>query len=240
LEYQLPLVLPKGILEKCRYQGMKLAPSIRLRRFTVGVLVALFAFTLSAAGQAVTISSKKAHSAANPRAVVSQSCQDAMDALRSIRSVTESESGIAYRDYAPRVLDAKVKVDRCQNSTPGTIALRLVMREYELASRAWNAGLVTEFGGVDAMAEIGNTLDRNAEISKCPTVRNIIENVGQSQDHGEALALSWGAERAKLLAKMPWIVQRPVLIGLLVGQTPSILWACASAHLAEAEQLTQQ
>src|SRR5262249_891418 len=35
--------------------------------------------------------------------------QEALDALKALQSVTQS--GISYRDYAPRVLDAKVKVD---------------------------------------------------------------------------------------------------------------------------------
>jgi hypothetical protein len=33
----------------------------------------------------------------------------AMDSLKALRSVTES--GISYRDYAPRVLDTRVRVD---------------------------------------------------------------------------------------------------------------------------------
>ena len=36
--------------------------------------------------------------------------RDALDALRGLQSVVES--GLTYRDYATRVLDAKVKVDR--------------------------------------------------------------------------------------------------------------------------------
>jgi hypothetical protein len=39
---------------------------------------------------------------------------DALDALKGLRSVTEV--GLSYRDYAPRVLDAKVKVGQCSRT----------------------------------------------------------------------------------------------------------------------------
>jgi hypothetical protein len=164
---------------------------------------------------------------------------EALDALRALRSVTES--GVTFRDYAPRVLDAKVKVDRCQNSSAaGTVPVRVAMREYELASRAWSARLAIGFSGTDAMAEVGKTLDQTPEISKCLAVRAVIEKVNQSEGHAGDLAESWGLERANTLAAMGWEFQRPILIGLLMGQTPAILWSCASSQLTEAERLTEQ
>ena len=55
---------------------------------------------IEVAGQPITISLEK----------VKAIYFGVADALKALRSVTQS--GIAYRDYAQRMLDAKVKVDR--------------------------------------------------------------------------------------------------------------------------------
>jgi len=107
------------------------------------------------AGQAMTIPLGKVQAiyfgAQRPASVSTAPAPfaEALDALRALRSVTES--GVTFRDYATRVLDARVKVDRCQNSSAAaTVAARLAMREYELASRAWSAGFATEFDDAPA------------------------------------------------------------------------------------------
>ncbi len=240
-------------------------------RFAIGVLVTLSAVTLKGdtvelktgerldgafrqasaagvviviAGQAMTIPIGKVQAiyfGQNPSSASATPSPfaEALDALRALRSVTES--GITFHDYATRVLDAKVKVDRCQNSSAAnTDAVRLAMREYELASRAWSASFAAEFNGAAAMAEVGIMLEGTSEISKCPTVRSVIEKVDQSQGHAEDLAQSWGGQRAMVLARIPWASQRPILIGLLTSQTPAILWSCAASQLTEAERLTEQ
>jgi hypothetical protein len=58
---------------------------------------------------------------------------EALDALKAVRSVTTS--GVSYRDYAPRVLEAKIKIDKYLQSTKepdqrSGLQLRSAMRYY--------------------------------------------------------------------------------------------------------------
>jgi hypothetical protein len=100
--------------------------------------------------------------------------QDALDALKALRSVTES--GVTYRDYTPRVLDTKVKVDRYLNSAGDTegqqvAAIRLAMRAYELASRTWTANIKD----LESMRSLVNGLNE-PEILKCDSVRSFMRD----------------------------------------------------------------
>ena len=96
---------------------------------------------------------------------------DALDALRALRSVTAS--GITYRDYAPRVLDARVKVDRYLGSAASDNAelknaIGIAMHEYELASNMWN-GVITD----GALARYYNIakIQEDPKVSNCPAVQ---------------------------------------------------------------------
>ena len=63
---------------------------------------------------------------------------EALDAVRALRSVTESS--ITYREYAPRVLDAKVKVDRYLSSAkPDEAELKIPLNQASDAKRLWSA-----------------------------------------------------------------------------------------------------
>jgi hypothetical protein len=74
------------------------------------------------AGQPITIALEKVQAiyfgAAPPVRTAAEStrAQEVIDSLTALRSVTAS--GISYRDYAPRVLDTRVKVDRYLSSAP--------------------------------------------------------------------------------------------------------------------------
>jgi hypothetical protein len=205
---------------------------------------------IEVAGQTMTIPLEKVQAiyfgAAKPTSAlkVPTASAEALDALRGLRSVTDS--GVSFRDYAPRVLDAKVKVDRYFGSpTTDTEELRnaigVAMREYELASRTWALSISASRGTeVIVQSGTGKTIEEDAGISKCPAVRNIIDQVDK-----ERLEVSWLAPYryqivswARLGAS--WSEQRQAMIGYAVGQTPRILWACASAQLGDADRLLAQ
>ena len=147
--------------------------------------------------------------------------QEAMDALKAIRSVTGS--GIAYRDYSQKVLEAKVQVDRYISSSANDSvdlrnAIERAMRQYELASQAWSGAIAhTE----NELTAIGKILEANSEISKCSAIWSMIGQVDQSLDKNRP---NWPEERASK-------------IGVRVGVRPALLWTCASGQLARAERL---
>jgi hypothetical protein len=186
-------------------------------------------------GQPITLPLEKVHAiyfgAGKISSVVGPApSQEAVDALKALRSVTES--GISYRDYASRVLDAKVKVDRYLSSAANDgAALRsgigLAMREYELASQAWSTAISTSVGTLAVATSVGRTLDGDPEISKCPAIRQWIDQTNQT------------AARSRVTRNNS-PDQRAAMIGLLAGQRPALLWTCASAHVAEAERLLAQ
>ena len=98
--------------------------------------------------------------------------QDTLDALIALRSVTES--GIAYRDYAPRVLDARVKVDRylstSKDSPELTNPIRIAMREYELASQVWNNDPLQWSNKAQQIVD-------DPIIFKCPAIQEAIQHI---------------------------------------------------------------
>lgn len=178
---------------------------------------------IEVAGQSITIPLEKVQAiyfgAVVPaRTTALSPSQEAMDSLKALRSVTES--GIAYRDYSQRVLDAKVKVDRYLTS-PATDAaalrtgIALAMRDYEFASRAWSTSFSTAVGTLAVATSVGTALYGDPEISKCPAVKQfLIEMAGKK-------------------GKPPNVG----VVGLVVGGRPAVIWACASAQVAQAEQL---
>jgi hypothetical protein len=100
---------------------------------------------IEVAGQAITIPLQKVKAiylgaAPSTAANSSTPAREALDALRGLQSVTET--GLNYRDYATRVLDAKVKVDRYLSAFPNDPpelrkSIGVAMREYELARESW-------------------------------------------------------------------------------------------------------
>jgi hypothetical protein len=72
-------------------------------------------------------------------------CEAALTALKGLESVTKS--GVNYAEYARRVLDAKVIVDRAFGSeaAPDQAAaqsrLQEAMQLYQFAASAWNTGI---------------------------------------------------------------------------------------------------
>ena len=140
---------------------------------------------IEAAGQPITIPLEKIRAiyfgVAPTRTVADPApFQEALDALKALRSVTQS--GIAYREYSTRVLDAKVKVDRYVSLAKTDAAefrgaIGLAMREYELASQAWSTTISTSMRGLAVATNVGMSLDEDPEVSKCPAIRQMIDQM---------------------------------------------------------------
>lgn len=146
--------------------------------------------------------------------------REALNSLKALQSVTHT--GLSYREYADRVLDAKVKVDQFLRSPADRdpkllTALRLskirsgidtVMQYYELATQAWNAHLVNES---QRSREIGERLRNDTVLRDCSAIR---------------IKTTPGTDSLRT--------------GLVLGRNPDILWSCASTKIAEVEQLLEQ
>jgi hypothetical protein len=145
---------------------------------------------------------------------------EALDALRALRSITES--AVAFRDYAPRILDCKIKFDKylgaSGNDTQelGT-AIRLAMREYELASLAWD----TSFPGHGDLAmwkKVEAGLDSNI-LSTCPIIEQVVKKLELTASyHG------LGMQDTDTVGGKPACM---------------VLWSCAADRVAEAERLVK-
>jgi hypothetical protein len=149
---------------------------------------------------------------------------ESLDSVQALRSVVKS--GVAYRDFAPRVLDARVKVDRYLNSpeSPGEANLRAsvsaAIRYYELASNLWNASIVGSAKSEAEYASVGLELQTNLRISGCKGTRDILDVIKLS-GHGDTSNLQVFASA----------------IGSLGEQLRSALVSCAAAKVSEAEKL---
>jgi hypothetical protein len=116
--------------------------------------------------------------------------EDAIDSLQALNSVVTS--GVRYVDYAPRVLDARVKVDRFldRNNSAGAKRLRSLMLIaiscYEAQSKLWNAKLFSGSDGTAHRAVVGLELSKNMRVlGACPAVRQTIYSITPS---GESFA----------------------------------------------------
>jgi hypothetical protein len=173
-------------------------------------------------GQSITIPLEKVqaiHFGAVPaRTVAGPALSElAIDALKALRSVTES--GISYRDYAPRVLDTRVKVDKYLSSPANDAkalqkAIETAMREYELAGQSWNRQ-----GDLSRWSNLDPDL-----LKTCPAVGKVAENM--------KLATSF-----QVLGMVEEAEKRVTVDG---QSAPVALWKCASAQVAEAERSLAQ
>lgn len=171
---------------------------------------------------------------------------EAVDALKALRSVTSSS--VSYRDYAPRVLDAKVKVDKYLSSPGGDDArrdtIRAAMQYYELAATAWNAEIVKDY---DRAREVGQAL-QNPALAECPTVKKVI-----AESEASAERISNGTEI--VIGRMKYKNPPPPLspgetremhtkntaamfTGNSLGQQPGLLWSCAASKIEMLEGAT--
>lgn len=147
---------------------------------------------------------------------------EALTALKGLRSVTAS--GINYRDYSTRVLDAKVIVDRYvgeAGADPQAAIIAKAMQYFELASQAWGLRISGFTGGLGRLVEVGQAVAGN--LTDCPSLRAAIEQGDQF--------------RAKMKIKPPKTdAEKLMNIGSDMGE-PAPLWKCGSERVGDAERL---
>jgi hypothetical protein len=181
---------------------------------------------IEVAGQAITLPSEKVQAiyfgAAKPLAAspaAPPASQEALDAIKALRSITGS--GIAFRDYAPRVLDARIKVDNylsASASDAGDLrgAIGLAMREYELASRVWGASIS---GDSSIPKTIEASLDPDL-LNQCPVVKKVLDWAKLATDFR---ILGFELSSKQMVDGQPGYVA---------------LWQCAAGEVAEAQRLS--
>jgi hypothetical protein len=140
--------------------------------------------------------------------------QEAMRALKGLQSVSQgsiSQGGITYRDYAHRVKDAKVIVDRyllqkpSEPESPGKSAIKDALDFYMFAASVWNARLSMNISG----------LGTHRMVERCPALRDKLD-----RSPPPSPAYETGRWRDA---------------GVISG-IPAI-WSCAGDKIAEAEKL---
>jgi hypothetical protein len=139
---------------------------------------------------------------------------DALRALKGLQSATAG--GVIYRDYASRVTDAKIIVDRYlqddkSDNDSVKAAIAGAMNYYTIATRAWSAS----FPGANSEA-----LMPDPAIHECVTAMKEIER--RRKDLGQ------------LYKDSP---RKDSLDGIYLAAHFSSIWPCASDKIAEAERL---
>jgi hypothetical protein len=130
---------------------------------------------------------------------------EALKALKALQSVTTG--GTNYRDYAPRVSDAKIIVDRylsAVSEAPERPAIATAMGFYVLAGSAWSAKVSRS--NYEAVG--GNPL-----IERCGPIKQLAE-----RPDSRSSAASRG-------------------IAIVILGDVSMIWSCASDQIAEVEKL---
>jgi hypothetical protein len=137
------------------------------------------------------------------------------DALRSLKGLQSAVAGgIGYRDYAPRVIDAKIVVDRYldQDKADSEIvktAIRAAMGYYVLASTAWNYSISPPNVSV-------RTLALDPLVNGCPSAQDTIRD-GRKSDVARIVADQGQTD------------------GVSLAFGFSSFWPCASNKITEAE-----
>ena len=106
---------------------------------------------------------------APPKTVGGSLLNDALRVLKGLQSATSA--GVNYRDYAPRVTDAKIQVDQILGEAPDgplKTALAEALGFYVYASNAWNAGIARS--NYEAVA-------LNPLFEKCEPLKRKIESL---------------------------------------------------------------
>lgn len=155
--------------------------------------------------------------------------QEAVDAVRALKSVTEV--GVNYAQYAPRVLDAKVKVDQYLAHPPANdLALRgdikAAMRYHEMVSQALNAKMVMALTQKTGTTE---ALNRNTQ------ARHALADIGAAAGGDQCFSLRTSLAALTVLPGD----DKNLNAGLFIADRPSLLWTCAAQQLAQADRLLQ-
>lgn len=174
-------------------------------------------------GQVIIFSSEKVRAiyfgvAPSQNPEQSSARQEALRALKALKSVTEA--GVSYRDYAPRVSDAKIIVDRYLQGSdsepaPVKIAIGRAMQFYVLAANAWNVRIVR-----DAMP---NALGLDPVVMECEHAKRVVEQRLEPRWQQTDRTLGSGYSAGAAIA----------FYGV------SALWTCAAERITQADALGQ-
>jgi hypothetical protein len=168
---------------------------------------------------------------------------ESMRALKGLQSITMS--GVSLREYSPRVLDAKVKVDQYLSSPVAGDekvrgAISVAMRYYELASNVWPL-TITPLGRWTAeMLEmdrrLGLVLREEKELATCPAIASVLKDADATNERLVALAKIEAQKKPR--SQDPSIIRgaQSDHVNPSLRLRPQILWGCASSKIGEAER----
>ncbi len=143
---------------------------------------------------------------------------EALQALKALQSVTTT--GVAYPDYARRVVDAKIQVDEYLQGEGADSAVKSRVREamalYVLSSSAWNAKLTEGYYGFEVFERVG----RDPALELCPEVKPLL-----------AASPPLGVRRTPEAKMTP-----AANTGINAANNFRALWSCASNKITEAEE----
>jgi hypothetical protein len=148
---------------------------------------------------------------------------EALRALKALRSVAEGRT--TYRDYARRVSDTKIIVDRyLQEPERSDAELKAAMAEalhfYQLAGTAWEMEITLK-------EEPTRRVAADPAVARCPAAQSLIDEYRRR----DATFSGNAAHRGWTEAYTAAIVLR------LVKSGSRPFWVCAGDKLAEAEKL---
>ncbi len=109
--------------------------------------------------------------------------KEALTALEALRSVTTG--GVTYRDYAPRVSDAKIIVDRFlhgQNDDPSRAAIADALNFYVAASTAWSYRIRNQ--GYRELLIMKPLMER------CVSLKQVVEQTRPKDDFAVGFAIA--------------------------------------------------
>lgn len=152
------------------------------------------------------------------RASESRAATEALQALKALQSVTTT--GVAYHDYAGRVVDTKIQVDEYLQGEGADSAVKSRVREamtlYVLSSSAWNAKLTEGYYGFEVFERVG----RHPALQLCPEVTPLL-----------AASRPAGVRRTPETKRTPEANK-----GIHAADNFRALWSCASSKITEAEE----
>jgi len=132
------------------------------------------------------------------------------EAIQAVKAVqADTKVGVTYREYAPRVLDAQITVDRYIRTDGGNGQIKELVRQamalYVLASSAWEARISKRTEG---------TLADDPALELCPVVKDKVDKAQASDSVAQAVARE-----------------------IAVAAGVEALWGCVSERIAEIDGL---
>jgi len=180
----------------------------------VVLLIVWYEFSRRQPSSTATIAATRRADSKSPASRTQVSSSDvramtAMNELRGLRSITQA--GVTYRDYSPRVLDSKVKIDRYLDESGGSPEFKVVIREamemYVFASLVWNARITKTSWQVSG----------HPAIDLCPPLKDERDTA---------------RDRAIRESRAP-----EVLAGWAIENNIPMIWTCASERIKQLETL---